>query len=216
MKNTALHVRLTSPHPLHAPENSINGTWNPEPFTLYLFTRSPRSGRLCAYSHVSSPPFDNTSSTSVISRALGDSGQASIQAVQPVQSSGDICSIYLFPANSVPRALFALSWQSLREERLLHSHRDTQIMFDSLHGAKFVRIRCSLSFISCHDKWPDSCMWAYHNTLITLCACISVPLGNQVAWIGSPLFIASSSRLHRSSKHIVHEKLRELQQGQCA
>mmetsp|Transcript_30686 Transcript_30686/g.88579 ORF Transcript_30686/g.88579 Transcript_30686/m.88579 type:complete len:236 (-) Transcript_30686:1093-1800(-) len=89
-----------SPHPSQAPENSISGCWNWEPFKVNGSKRAPRFGTFMAKFQNFSCPDSMALGKGVIVNALV--GQAWVQTSHPVQSRGDAWMRKCKPAYVLP------------------------------------------------------------------------------------------------------------------
>mmetsp|Transcript_43125 Transcript_43125/g.102752 ORF Transcript_43125/g.102752 Transcript_43125/m.102752 type:complete len:223 (-) Transcript_43125:541-1209(-) len=114
-----------SPQPSQAPENSKNGFWNCEPFTVVLSISSPRSGSFTAKSQFSSSSWMTFSAGASVSASAG---QMRTQSSQPVQSHGDTWMRYWRLSSTPPPMAARLpnlkvagavcsSWEVIRKGR---------------------------------------------------------------------------------------------------
>ena len=98
-----------SPHPAHAPENSINGCLNWLPLTVFAgitSTFGATSSGFTANAQLSNS-VSSWVSIGFITKAFSLAGHMSAQFPHPVQSSGLTWILYFNPSNPLPNAFLA-------------------------------------------------------------------------------------------------------------
>ena len=139
-----------SPHPPHAPENSMSGRANRLPLTVSLVISSGLSATaLTANAQLSACSFICFAAGCMTS-AFSFAGQMSAQLPQPVQSSGLTCIVNVCPASSFPAAallskFFGASACSFSFNRNGRIHACGQIYEHWLHWIQFFSIHSGIN-----------------------------------------------------------------------